>query len=212
MDGSKLTWSSDRPQAAFHRISNFSASAVCGSDRSCSSLSTSTDPTRSAGSDGRPVPEGNKSAVNESGNSSPRCSARNANTLPGGTRCPATAAASSSSRSCLLRPCITPIIPDDRTHCRQTPDPIRVIQSRPRPPYAGGALLAHRAHARIRRSPAAGSIRLSRSSMSAAEFGTENLLRSPPAQGLLRCLADTGGGVAGTAPRAFHRIWGRLAD
>ena len=67
VDGSKLIWVSDRPQATFHRISNFSASAVCGSDRSYSSLSTSTDPTRSAGSDGRPVRDGNKSAVNESG-------------------------------------------------------------------------------------------------------------------------------------------------
>ena len=48
MDGSKLVSSSDRPQAIFHRMSYFSASAVCGSDRSCSSFSTSTDPTRSA--------------------------------------------------------------------------------------------------------------------------------------------------------------------
>src|SRR6266702_2602629 len=63
VDGSKLTSVSDRPHATFHRMSNFSASAVCGSDRSYSSFSTSTDPTRSAGSDGRPVRDGNKSAV-----------------------------------------------------------------------------------------------------------------------------------------------------
>ena len=106
VDGSKLIWVSDRPQATFHRISNFSASAVCGSDRSYSSLSTSTDPTRSAGSDGRPVRDGNKSAVNESGNSSRRCSAKNANTLPGGTRCPAISPASSSSRSSRDFPCM----------------------------------------------------------------------------------------------------------
>ncbi len=97
MDGSKLVSSSDRPQAIFHRRSYFSASAVCGSDRSCSSLSTSTDPTRSAGSDGRPVRDGNRSAVNSSGNSSRRCSARNANTLPSGSRCPATSPASQRS-------------------------------------------------------------------------------------------------------------------
>lgn len=40
---------------------------------------------RSADNDGRPVDEANRSAMNESGNSSPRCSAKNANTLPGGT-------------------------------------------------------------------------------------------------------------------------------
>ena len=38
-------------------------------------------------------------------------------------------------------------------------------------------ILAHRAHARIPQAPAAGSVRLSRSSMSAAEFGTDE---SPP--------------------------------
>jgi len=54
VDGSNDICSSDRPQATFHRRSNFSASAVWVSDRSYSSLSTSTLPTRSAGS-GRPV-------------------------------------------------------------------------------------------------------------------------------------------------------------
>ena len=106
VDASKLTWVSDRPQATFHRMSYFSASAVCGSDRSYSSFSTSTLPTRSAGNDGRPVREGNKSAVKLSGNNSLRCSARNANTLPGGTRCPAIISASSSSRSIRDLPCI----------------------------------------------------------------------------------------------------------
>jgi hypothetical protein len=93
-DGSKLIASSDRPQATFHRRSYFSASAVWVSDRSYSSLSTSTEPARSAGSDGRPVRDGNRSAMKLSGNSSVRCSARNANTLPGATRCPVTSPAS----------------------------------------------------------------------------------------------------------------------
>src|ERR1039457_3262412 len=106
-DGSKLTWVSDRPHATFHRISNFSASAVWVSDRSYSSLSTSTEPTRSAGSDGRPVRDGHKSPVKLSGNNSVRCSARNANTLPAGTRCPAIISASSSSRSSRVRPFMT---------------------------------------------------------------------------------------------------------
>jgi hypothetical protein len=99
VDGSKDVCVSDRPHATFHRMSNRNASAVCASDRSNSSLSTSTDPTRSAGSDGRPIRDGNRSAMNESGNSSCRCSARNANTLPAGTRSPTIARASSNSRS-----------------------------------------------------------------------------------------------------------------
>ena len=44
--------------------------------------------------------------MNESGNSSRRCSAKNANTLPGGTRCPAISPASSSSRSSRDFPCM----------------------------------------------------------------------------------------------------------
>jgi hypothetical protein len=86
VDGSKDIWVSDRPHATFHRMPYFSASAVWGSDRSCNSFSTSTAPTRSAGSDGRPVADGNRSAVKLSGKSSRRRSAKNANTLPGGTR------------------------------------------------------------------------------------------------------------------------------
>jgi hypothetical protein len=74
----------DRTHATFHRMSNISASAVCRSDKAHNSLSTSTLPTRSAGSDGRPVPDGNRSAMNSSPNTAHRCSARNANTLPAG--------------------------------------------------------------------------------------------------------------------------------
>jgi len=106
IDGSNDICVSDRPHATFHRMSNFNACAVRASDRSCSSLSTSTLPTRSAGSDGRPVPDRNKSAMNPSSNSSPRCSARNANTLPGGTRPPTISPASNNSRSIRVEPCI----------------------------------------------------------------------------------------------------------
>ena len=95
----------DRPQATFHRMSYITASAVCRSDSAYSSLSTSTDPTRSAGNDGRPAPDPNRSAVNESSNSAPRCAAKNANTLPAGTRPPATASASHNSRSDRATPC-----------------------------------------------------------------------------------------------------------
>ena len=89
----------DRPQATFHRMSNVTASAVCRSDSPYNSFSTNTDPTSSAGNDGRPVPDPNRSAVNESPNNNPLCAAKNANTLPAGTRPPATASASHNSRS-----------------------------------------------------------------------------------------------------------------
>src|SRR5208282_6083554 len=111
--GSNEVCNSDRPQATFHRMSNFSASAVWVSDRSYSSFSTSTLPTRSAGSDGRPVREGNKSAVKLSGNNSLRCSARNANTLPGDQL--SVQQLPVHPRSSLHQK----IIPHDRTHCRQ---------------------------------------------------------------------------------------------
>ena len=105
VDGSKEVSVSARPHATFQRMSYFNASAVCGSDMSLSSLSTSTDPIRSAGCEGRPV-AGNRSAINESGNNSPRCSARNAYTLPGGTSSPTIDSASNSSRSTRDRPCM----------------------------------------------------------------------------------------------------------
>ena len=47
---------------------------------------------------GRPRPDGNRSANISSGNNSRRCAARNANTLPGFSRCPATDSTSSRSR------------------------------------------------------------------------------------------------------------------
>jgi hypothetical protein len=51
-------------------MSKHKASAACRSDSPYSSLSTSTLPARSAGSDGRPVSDGNRSAVKLPGNSS----------------------------------------------------------------------------------------------------------------------------------------------
>ncbi len=50
----------------------------------------------------------NRSANIPSGNTSPRCSARNAYTLPAGTRCPTNAAASSNCRSTREDPCTPP--------------------------------------------------------------------------------------------------------
>ncbi len=72
VEGSNEVSVNDRPQATFQRMSNFNASAVCGSDRAYSSFRTSTDPIKSAGNDGRPVLDGNKSAVKESSNNSRR--------------------------------------------------------------------------------------------------------------------------------------------
>ena len=131
VDGSNDIWVSDRPHATFHRISNFNASAVCASDRSCNSLRTSTEPTRSAGSDGRPVEDPNRSAMNESGNSRWRCSAKNANTLPSPTNSPTITCASSSSRSHRVCPCTTRSSHATKDLAVRHDDHRRVIQWRP---------------------------------------------------------------------------------
>ena len=75
--------------------------------RVSNTVEASTDPIRSAGSDGRPVEGENRSAMNESENNSWRCSAKNANTLPAGTSAPTSACASNNSRSTRLIPCTT---------------------------------------------------------------------------------------------------------
>ncbi len=89
---------SGQPTAAFHRRSKVIASVVSESDMPCSVCSTITDAITSAGTDGRPRVEGNRSVNIASGNSTLRCSAKNANTLPGLIRCPTTDSASSNSR------------------------------------------------------------------------------------------------------------------
>ena len=66
------SWSIGSPQATFHRRSQRSAChrLACRS-RSCSVCSTSTEAITSPGTDGRPRPDGNRSANNPSGNTSP---------------------------------------------------------------------------------------------------------------------------------------------
>ncbi len=88
-DGWNAVCVTANPHAAFQRRSNVTASAVSRSERLCSVCSTSTDAITSAGIDGRPRPDGNRSANASSGNNRFRCAARNANTDPGGSRCPA---------------------------------------------------------------------------------------------------------------------------
>ena len=62
---------------------------------------------RVAGSDGLPTPGGaNRSAYPASGNTSARCAAKNANMLPAGTRCPASASASAGCLSIRSKPCM----------------------------------------------------------------------------------------------------------
>ena len=70
------------PQAAFHRRSKVTASTVSLSDNPCKACNVITAAITSAGTLGRPRPVGNRSANISSGNSSARCAARNANTLP----------------------------------------------------------------------------------------------------------------------------------
>ncbi len=54
------------------------------------------DAITSPGTDGRPRPEGNKSANSSAGNNRCRCSASSPYTDPSGTRCPHNAAASNN--------------------------------------------------------------------------------------------------------------------
>ncbi len=86
------------PQAAFHRKSKVTASTVSASESPCSACNMITLAITSAGTLGRPRPDRNRSANNSSGNNSRRCPARNANTLPAFSRCPATDSTSSRSR------------------------------------------------------------------------------------------------------------------
>src|SRR6266545_994986 len=99
------SWSIGSPHATFQRRSHRTACIAPASDRSCNVCITSTDAITSPATDGRPRPDGNRSANNPSGNTSPRYSARNAYTLPAGTRCPTNAAVSISSRSGPDLPC-----------------------------------------------------------------------------------------------------------
>jgi hypothetical protein len=63
---------------------------------------------------------GNRSANSSGGNTSWRCRAKNANTLSSGTRCPTSAAASSSSVPARPQPCIRRSSHASRTPGRQT--------------------------------------------------------------------------------------------
>ena len=56
------------PHAAFHRRSKVTASTVSLSDNPCSACNVITAAITSAGTDGRPRPDGNKSSNNASGN------------------------------------------------------------------------------------------------------------------------------------------------
>src|SRR5665647_1811225 len=125
------------PHAAFHRRSKVTASAVCRSDKPCNACNTITEAITSARIDGRPRPEVNRSANAPSGNNRWRCSAKNANTDPAGSRCPANDSASPNSRCPSSRPCIyqgsQPTHPAHRRHT--------FVQQSPRAPLnnAGSA-------------------------------------------------------------------------
>ena len=86
VDGSNPLWSNAIPVATFHRRSHRAASAVSRSERSYRVCNTRIEAITDAGIDGRPRPEGNRSSNSPSGKTSWRWAARNANTLPSGTR------------------------------------------------------------------------------------------------------------------------------
>ena len=96
----------DRPHATFQRRSVANAWVASRSDNPSSDCNTSTDAITSAGCDGRPRPDGNRSANASSGNRRRRCSARNAYTESAGTRCDTNAAASNNSTFGSELPCI----------------------------------------------------------------------------------------------------------
>ena len=75
--GSNPSSVSDRPAATFQAMSMRSSSTTSRSDRPPSDCKTITVAITSAGTDGRPRPDGNKSANNTSGNRRRRCSAKN---------------------------------------------------------------------------------------------------------------------------------------
>ena len=101
---------SARPVAAFQAMSVCNARQASRSERLSRAWSTITAATTSAGTDGRPRPDGNKSENISSGNSRWRCPAKNACTDPSPRRWLHSAAASSSSRSGRDDPC-TPALP-----------------------------------------------------------------------------------------------------
>lgn len=74
------------------------ASVASRSEYPYRAWSTNTAAITSAGTDGRPRAERNKSANISSGNNASRCSARNANTLPSSSNSPAIDSASNRSR------------------------------------------------------------------------------------------------------------------
>src|SRR3954451_3336793 len=124
------------PTAAFHRRSNVSASPASRSERCSSACSTSTEATTSPGTLGRPNREGNRSANIASGNSSRRCSARNAYTLPGGNRA---ASDSTSITTCSgwEVPCTTPIVaPNSPSKTSPTTRDVQQAPSEPPRPSA----------------------------------------------------------------------------
>ena len=87
-----------QPTRGFPPQVKVTASTVSASENPCKACSVITAAITSAGTLGRPRPVGSKSANIASGNSSRRCAAKNANTLPAFRRCPATDSASNSSR------------------------------------------------------------------------------------------------------------------
>jgi hypothetical protein len=99
------------PAAAFQAMSVCNARQASRSERPSKACSTITVATTSAGTDGRPRPDGNRSANISSGNNRWRCSARNACTDPSPSKWLHNPAASSSSRSGRDDPCTPAVYP-----------------------------------------------------------------------------------------------------
>jgi hypothetical protein len=74
------------PQATFQPMCWVSCAVASRSLKPSKACKTMTVATTSAGTDGRPRPDGNRSANNSSGNNRPRCLASKPYTDPSGTR------------------------------------------------------------------------------------------------------------------------------
>ena len=86
VDGSNPACPIGRPHATFHRRSVRTAAIASRSDNPSRAWRTRIDAAMSTGTEGRPRPDGKRSANIASANSTRRCSANNQNTLPWSTR------------------------------------------------------------------------------------------------------------------------------
>src|SRR5262249_677114 len=113
-DGSKPPSSNPSPHAAFHRRSHRTCWTASKSDSPSSACSTTTAASTCGGRLGRPFGEGYISANIPAGNSTSRCSAKNANTPPAGISSRQVCHTSGPTGSPARSPCMPTTLPRQR--------------------------------------------------------------------------------------------------